>query len=175
MSHEIPSQSSGAEETFGGLLSDTLLQPITIRRITASDRENYRRILDDTSEEDRYCRFFHAVDHFDPEFIDEYVRERPGTIGFIALNAEPLGSAHAIAIDERTAELAIVVARKGRRRGIARALLERVVAEAKAQGYKTLVAYALRENMAFAALAVHLGMQPDPHSDGGTIIWTLSL
>jgi GNAT superfamily N-acetyltransferase len=145
------------------------------RHISVSDRDNYRRILEDTTEEDRYCRFFHAVDHFDPEFIDQYVCERPGTIGFIAVNGEPLGTAHAIAIDERTAELAVVVARKGRRRGIARALLERVVADARAHGYRTLIAYALRENTAFAALAMHFGMRPDPHSDGSTIIWTLSL
>ena len=150
-------------------------QVAQIRRITAADRDNYRQILEDTTDEDRYCRFFHAVDHFDPEFIDAYVRERPGTIGFIALNAEPLGSAHAIAIDERTVELAVVVARKGRRRGIASALLERVVAEARARGYETLIAYALRENAAFTALALHLGMRPDPHSDGSTVIWKLSI
>ncbi len=146
-----------------------------IRPITAANRENYRRILEDTTDEDRYCRFFHAVDHFDAEFIDEYVRERPGTIGFIAVNGEPLGSAHAIAIDPQSAELAVVVARKGRRRGIARALVERVIAEARAQGYKTLIAYALRQNAAFGALALRLGMRPDPHSDGSTIIWKLAL
>jgi GNAT superfamily N-acetyltransferase len=175
MSHKIPSQDSGVDEQFDGRLLGPSQQPITIRRITAADRDNYRRILDDTTDEDRYCRFFHAVDHFDPDFIDVYVRERRGTIGFIALNGEPLGTAHAIAIDELTAELAVVVARKGRRRGIARALLEQVVADAKAQGYKALVAYALRQNVAFNALAVHLGMQPDSHSDGSTIIWKLSL
>ena len=75
-------------------------------------------ILEDTSEEDRYCRFFHAVDHFEPEFIEESVT-RPDAIGFIAFEGtEPLGTAHAIPIDDGTAELAIIVAKSGRRRGV---------------------------------------------------------
>lgn len=146
-----------------------------VRRIVPSDRENYRSILDDTTAEDRYCRFFHAVDHFEPSFIDQYVDDRPGVIGFIAFDGEPLGAAHAIAVDQKRAELAVIVARRGRRRGIARALLERVAQDAAQHGYEWLVGYALRENAAFSALAKAMDMKPDPMSDGLTVTWRLRL
>lgn len=146
-----------------------------IRRIEARDGDAYRSILEDTSEEDRYCRFFHAVDHFDPAFIEESV-ERTDAIGFIAFDGEePLGTVHAIPIDEHTAELAIIVARRGRRRGLARSLMFRAIAEARAHGYGELIGYAMRLNVPFAALARSMGMKPDPASDGTTVTWILPL
>jgi GNAT superfamily N-acetyltransferase len=148
---------------------------VEIRPIAPDDGDAYRMILEDTSEEDRYCRFFHAVDHFEPEFIEESV-SRPDAIGFIAFDAtEPLGTAHAIAIDGQTAELAVVVARTGRRRGVARALMERIVEEARGRGYESLVGYALRMNLPFSRLARGFGMTPDPMSDGATVTWRLAL
>lgn len=146
-----------------------------IRPIAPDDGDAYRMILEDTSEEDRYCRFFHAVDHFEPEFIEESVN-RPDAIGFIAFEGtEPLGTAHAIAIDDRRAELAVVVAQSGRRRGVARALFERVVQEARKRGYGELVGYALRINVPFSMLARKFGMIPDQMSDGATVTWRLPL
>jgi acetyltransferase len=148
---------------------------VEIRPIAPDDGDAYRMILEDTSEEDRYCRFFHAVDHFEPEFIEESVA-RPDAIGFIAFDGtEPLGTAHAIAMDERTAELAVVVARSGRRRGVARALLERVIEEARERGIRELVGYALRINVPFSMLARGFGMIPDPMSDGATVTWRLAV
>ena len=132
-------------------------------------------ILEDTSDEDRYCRFFHAVDHFEPEFIEESVA-RPDAIGFIAFEgSEPLGTAHAIPIDDGNAELAVIVARSGRRRGVAHALVEHVVDEARTRGYEGLVGYALRVNQPFSQLARSFGMIPDPMSDGATVTWRLAL
>jgi GNAT superfamily N-acetyltransferase len=147
-----------------------------VRPIQPSDSENYRKILEDTSDEDRYCRFFHAVDHFDPEFIKRYVERRPDIIGFIALeDGKPLGAAHALAVGDGVAELAVVVARSARRRGVARALLEHVIETAGKAGFAVLIAYALRENRGFTAIARSLHMQPDPMSDGATVTWRLDL
>jgi len=150
---------------------------MVVRSIAPSDRDNYRSVLEDTTAEDRYCRFFHAVDHFDAEFIDQYVDGRHGTIGAIAFDPGPLGAAHAIEIDARTTELAIVVARGGRRRGIARVLLAWVIDAAAAAGYESLIAYALRENAGFTALARGAGMvaEPYPTSEGTTVVWRLDL
>jgi GNAT superfamily N-acetyltransferase len=148
---------------------------VEIRPIAPDDGDAYRMILEDTSEEDRYCRFFHAVDHFEPEFIEESVA-RPDAIGFIAFDgAEPLGTAHAIPIDGGLAELAIIVAKSGRRQGVARALLERVVEEARKRGVGELLGYALRINVPFSMLARGFGMIPDQMSDGATVTWRLAL
>jgi len=73
---------------------------ISVRPIRPSDEAAYRNILERTTDEDRYCRFFHVVDHFDPAELHRYVEERSDTIGFIALDdGVPLGSVHAVAID----------------------------------------------------------------------------
>ncbi|MGH7715259.1 MAG: GNAT family N-acetyltransferase [Vulcanimicrobiaceae bacterium] len=146
-----------------------------IRPIVPDDGDAYRMILEDTSEEDRYCRFFHAVDHFEPEFIEESVN-RPDAIGFIAFEgAEPLGTAHAIAIGDGAAELAVIVARNGRRCGVAHALVERIIDESRKRDYNALVGYALRMNLPFSRLARSFGMVPDPMSDGATVTWRLDL
>lgn len=147
-----------------------------VRAIAATDGDRYRSILERTSEEDRYCRFFHVVDHFTPEFVERYVSERAEMIGFIAEDdSGPLGTAHAVSLDDRTAELAIIVARDARHKGIGRALLARVIDASRAGGCERLIAYALSENAAFARLARSLGMVPDPTTDGSVVTWTLPI
>jgi GNAT superfamily N-acetyltransferase len=145
--------------------------------MTRDDSENYRSILERTTEEDRYCRFFHAVDHFDPEFIERSVVERRDIHGFIALDdvGRPLGAAHGIEIDETKAELAVIVARDARRRGVARALVRAVVDALRSAGVREMVGYALRENRPFAGLAPSVGMQPDPIDDPMVTTWRLDL
>src|ERR1035441_9538425 len=70
---------------------------VRIRAIVPSDADNYRSILQRTSAEDRYCRFFHVVDHFDDAAVDSYVKASPDTIGLIAeKHGQPLGVAHAL-------------------------------------------------------------------------------
>jgi len=50
---------------------------VLVRSIVPSDEDAYRAILEDTSAEDRYCRFFHLVDHFDPDEAQRFVETRP--------------------------------------------------------------------------------------------------
>ena len=66
-----------------------------VRSIEPSDEEAYRAILESTSAEDRYCRFFHLVDHFDPDEVHRFVETRPDMIGMIALGggSAPLANA----------------------------------------------------------------------------------
>jgi hypothetical protein len=53
--------------------------------------------------------------------------------------------------------------------------MERIVEEARAHGYESLVGYALRMNLPFSRLARGFGMTPDPMSDGATVTWRLAL
>ena len=146
-----------------------------VRPIGPSDEAAYLAILETTSAEDRYCRFFHAVDHFDPNEVRHFVEERSDMIGMIAFeDAAPLGAAHAALLDEQTAELAIVVARGERRHGVGAALLDALIAELKRRRYGRVIACALRENSPFAMLARHKGFTIE-ESDGGTVRWVLQL
>jgi RimJ/RimL family protein N-acetyltransferase len=146
-----------------------------VRPIEPTDEEAYRAILEATSAEDRYCRFFHAVDHFDPQEVHRYVETRADMIGMIALDdAVPLGAAHAVLLDAASAELAIVVARDARHHGVATALLDALIARLKELGFRRLIACALRENHPFAHLAKRAGFTVE-HVDGVALRWVLPL
>lgn len=146
-----------------------------VRPIEPSDEEAYRAILEATSAEDRYCRFFHRVDHFDPEEIHHFVEDRPDLVGVIAYEGtEPLGTAHAALLDADAAELAIVVARDARQHGVATKLLDALIARLKERGFARLVAYSLRENHPFANLARHAGFEVD-RAEGNALHWVLPL
>lgn len=147
---------------------------MTVRPIRPSDEAAYRSILERTTDEDRYCRFFHVVDHFDPAELHRYVEDRSDTIGFIAEeDGIALGSAHAVALDERSAELAIVVAHDARRRGVGLALVRALVAEMRRRGSQGLYAISLSSNSAFAKLAEAAGFAHES-TEGGTLTWRLA-
>jgi GNAT superfamily N-acetyltransferase len=146
-----------------------------VRSIAPTDEDAYRAILEATSAEDRYCRFFHLVDHFDPDEVHRFVEDRADTIGVIAFDGTvPLGAAHAVLLDDESAELAIVVARGTRHVGVGTALLDALIERVKTRGLRRMVACALRENHAFVHLARHAGFRID-EADGATQHWVLPL
>ncbi|MDQ6942060.1 MAG: GNAT family N-acetyltransferase [Candidatus Eremiobacteraeota bacterium] len=146
-----------------------------VRPIAPTDEEAYRTILESTTAEDRYCRFFHLVDHFDSEEVHRFVEDRADTIGVIAFEGTvPLGAAHAVLLDEESAELAIVVARGTRHAGVGTAMLDALIERVRARGLRRLVACALRENTPFVHLARHAGFRVD-EAEGSTQHWVLPL
>ena len=146
-----------------------------VRPIEPSDEDAYRAILEATSAEDRYCRFFHMVDHFDTNEVRRFVETRDDTIGMIAFNGTtPLGAAHAVALDAESAELAIVVARGVRHGGVGSALIDALIARLKERGFRRLTACALRENHPFEHLAKRNGFVVD-EADGAALRWVLPL
>jgi GNAT superfamily N-acetyltransferase len=146
-----------------------------LRSIAPSDEDAYRTILESTTAEDRYCRFFHMVDHFDPDEVKRFVEDRADTLGVIAFdNTVPLGAAHAVLLDDESAELAIVVARGTRHAGVGTALLDELIERVKERGLRRLVACALRENHPFVHLARRAGFHVD-EADGATQHWVLLL
>ncbi len=131
--------------------------------------------MERTTGEDRYCRFFHAVDHFDAEFIERFVEERSDVVGFIAEDGDDaLGVIHGFQIDAHTAELAVVVARNARGRGVGKALGDALLAALTEHGWTTVVAYSLSENRPFARLALSLGFHAAGR-DGAVITWQRDL
>ncbi len=150
---------------------------MNIRSITASDARVYQDILERTSEEDRYCRFLHVVNHFNLRDVARFVEPRPDTVGFIAIDPHSrrgLGVVHAFFLPDDAAELAIVVAQDARRRGVGLALLDRLIAELHRRGCRKLMACAFAHNSGFAHLAKTIGMQPDGSLDE-TKVWSMAL
>jgi RimJ/RimL family protein N-acetyltransferase len=148
---------------------------VLVRSIVPSDEDAYRAILEDTSAEDRYCRFFHLVDHFDPDEVHRFVETRPDMVGVIAFDGDsPLGAAHAALIDDDSGELAIVVARAARRRGVGTALIDALIVRLRERGLRRLIANALRENRPLEKLAKRAGFHVEV-ADGPALRWVLEL
>jgi GNAT superfamily N-acetyltransferase len=146
-----------------------------VRPIGPADEDAYRSILERTSSEDRYCRFFHLVDHFDPAEIHRFVETRADMIGVIAEDdGVALGAAHAALLDGENAELAVVVARDARLRGVATAMVASLLPALRDRGYRTLTGCALRENRAFVALAKRFGFVPTS-AEGVAVRWELPI
>lgn len=146
-----------------------------LRPIGPADEAAYLDILTRTSGDDRYFRFFHAVDRFEHADVVPFVERGPNTLGLIAEErGRPVGAAHAF-VDGDRAELAVVVAADARHHGVGHALLARLVASLQARAVRTILAYALVENAGFARLATSLGMRPSrAPGDGGVVTWTLA-
>jgi GNAT superfamily N-acetyltransferase len=109
---------------------------VRVRAIAPSDSNNYRSILLRTTPEDRYCRFFHVVNHFDDAAIARYVEPQSDVIGFIAERAGgPSGVAHAFLLDASQAEIALLVANDVRQQGVGHLLFDHLIAAAKARAF----------------------------------------
>ncbi len=144
---------------------------VTIRPIEPRDVEAYRSVLERTSEEDRYCRFFHAVNHFELSDVRPFVEPCADMIGFIAEDGRTaLGAAHAFYVAPpiaappsaalASAEIAIVVASDARHLGVGRALLEHLIRVLRARHCTNVTAFSLNGNNAFSHLARSVGMVP---------------
>jgi GNAT superfamily N-acetyltransferase len=145
---------------------------VQIRLIRPDDGAAYRSILARTSGDDRYARFLQVLDVLDPAAVHRYVDARPDMIGAIAVDGKrPLGAAHAALLDDHSAEIAIVVAADARKCGVGRALLSSLMHELEDRGYMRFVAYSLRENAAFTALARSLGFRCE-QAEGAALHWT---
>jgi GNAT superfamily N-acetyltransferase len=143
-----------------------------VRAIEPNDEAAYRSILERTSAEDRYFRFFHAVDALDPGDTHHMMEERADMFGVIAYDrGVPLGVAHAaLRDDDRTAELAIMVAEDARGRGVGRDLLVTLMNRLEARGYTRFVAESMHENHGFSALAKSAGLHVEGH-EASSLFW----
>lgn len=146
---------------------------MNVRLIAPSDYEDYAKLLESTSDEDRYCRFFHVVKTFDPREIHRFVDAQPDVIGVIAENhLQKLGVAHGFLLGDGAAEIAVLVSANARRQGVGFALVTKLIDELRARGCNRITAYSLAENRAFANLARAAGMLPSSVA-GGTVTWAL--
>jgi GNAT superfamily N-acetyltransferase len=147
---------------------------VQIRPIEPADAEAYRSILLRTSDEDRYCRFFHAVAKTpDPAEIAHFTTRDASMTAFIALEEKPLGVVHGFLIGDGSVEFSVLVARDARRRGVARALVLALLEELNDSECTELIAFSLAENLAFATLARSFNMSRSV--DGNFVTWKAPL
>jgi GNAT superfamily N-acetyltransferase len=144
-----------------------------VRPLRRGDHRPIRELYGTLSPETRYLRFFSPM----PVLPDPVLR-LISCVDYcrrLALLAEldardgvqvvALGSF--AAIDDNTAEVALVVSDEWQRQGIGIALAARVLLAAEARGFDRFVAHVLRENVAIRRLLNHVGLVMSTKSQQG--------
>ena len=147
---------------------------ITIRPSLPQDVELQQAFFRGLSAESRYCRFLTRMGELPTALADAFANVDHRR--HLALIAEVFEDGHEVMIgegryvvdarDPATAEFALAVADDWHTRGIARALLDRLELEARANGLSSLVADTLVSNAAMIALGRRAGFAVRAGHDG---------
>ncbi len=137
------------------------LGPVLLRPIRPEDEPLYRAFFHKVARQDARLRFFQPARNLSHEFVArmtqvDYARE----IAFVAMSDvnEMLGiSRFASDPDYEHAEFGVLVRSDIKGRGLGRALMQHLIAYARAEGLKELSGYVLVENTGMLALAAELG------------------
>jgi acetyltransferase len=140
---------------------------LTIRPIRPEDAELEREFVEGLSPESRYLRFFYQLHQLTPAMLARFTQvdydremalvavadvahphDHPSFVGVARYNANP---------DRESAEFAIVVADAWHRRGVARALMSRLIASARRRGFARLVGTVLQANTTMLDFVQRLG------------------
>ncbi|MCX7960785.1 MAG: bifunctional acetate--CoA ligase family protein/GNAT family N-acetyltransferase [Burkholderiales bacterium] len=135
---------------------------VPVRPIRPEDAALELRFFARLSPRTRYQRFHHELAQLPPQMLARFTQlDYDRELALVAL--EP-ASGEFVAVgryfpnpDGESAEFALAVADDWQRRGIGRALLERLCECARAAGYRALWGHILNFNLDMLALAAHLG------------------
>ncbi|MBY4898595.1 GNAT family N-acetyltransferase [Cupriavidus sp. AU9028] len=159
-------------ETLGTMRTGRSALPLTIRRPGPSDLIAQRAFVQGLSRESRYLRFLTGGGVPDeiatavvsvPDGLLVTVTEEDGQGERIVANGHFVPDAHG------QAELALVVDDRWQGRGIGRALLGRLVREARERGLQALHGEVLSENRRMLALARDQGFSVARHPGDATV------
>jgi GNAT superfamily N-acetyltransferase len=140
---------------------------IVIRPIEPEDKDAIVSGFEKLSPESRYRRFFSPLDRLsnrDLAYLTEVDHHDHEALIAHSENGEPLGVARYVrGADAQKAEVAVVVIDEWHGRGVATALLTRLVVRAREEGVRIFTATILTDNRDALGLMRQLG---DPHTVG---------
>lgn len=150
---------------------------LLVRPIRPEDGQRLEAFYASASPSDMRLRFFMSRREVPRSELARYCQidyEREMT--FIALDGEAMaGEVRAVSDpDNRQAEFAVQVAEAWQRRGLGRALMDKLLRYLRARGTAEVFGHCLNENMGMAALARHAGFDVREDSDG-TVAMRLAL
>lgn len=148
---------------------------IEIRPIRPEDESLYGKFIEHLSPEDIRFRFFSPRREFPHEFIARFTQiDYARAMAFIALDphsGEMLGVVRMSADKNyETAEFAIIVRNDKQRAGIGRALMEHLIAYARAEKLSKLSGHVLATNTGMIALCRSLGLKQRHDRDDPGIV-----
>jgi len=138
---------------------------LLIRPVRPEDAPAHVEFFAKLSTEDRYLRFFRAMHEIPPEHLARFTQlDYEREMALVAVSRGPSGKQETLGVvhvttdaDNADAEFAIVVRTDWQRRGLGRALLERIARYCRARGTGRLRGETLVENRAMLGLAQRLG------------------
>lgn len=146
---------------------------VTVRAVSPRDAAAEQRFVSGLSLDARYFRFHSGLRQLAPDTLRRMVRNDARQLALVAEpdlgawdgweqgdGATPIVADARLVMacdDDTLAEFAVVVADDWQRTGLGRALVERLVDEARARGIRTLHGDVLHDNRAMAALLARVG------------------
>jgi acetyltransferase len=159
---------------------------ITVRPIRPEDAELEREFVEALSPESRYYRFFYQLHELSPAMLARFTQvDYDREMALVGVADVPHPHGHPIFVgvaryianpDGRGAEFAVVVADDWQKRGVARALMVRLIASAAQRGFEHLEGTVLRANTRMLAFVTALGftVRDDPE-DAEQVVASLEL
>ena len=156
---------------------------LPVRPIMPEDAERERAFVHGLSDESRYFRFFYQLHELTPAMLARFTQvDYDRELALVVLTPTPKGEQF-IAVaryvanpDHESAEFAIVVADEWQNRGVARKLMERLIAAAKTRGFVRLQGTILRANPKMLRFTTALGFRVrDDPEDAEQVIVELPL
>ncbi len=137
---------------------------VTVRAIRAADADELQAAIRSISDEGRYFRFFSSMDELTPQLLDRAVHSNTNrelqlvaVVGPAAGEKIVAGTRYSATKTDGDCEFAVAVIDGWQGRGLARFLLETLIAAARARGYARMEGYILASNVNMLRLAKRLG------------------
>lgn len=137
---------------------------VSMRPLRRDDRERENTFVNSLSQRSRYLRLISAVKTLPPSLLEQFMdldyHRRMALVATTTQGGveEFVGIARYAAVrDSTTAEIGVTVADAWQRRGIARALVARLLRFAKSCGFERMEGFVLPENEPMLALAREFG------------------
>jgi acetyltransferase len=144
---------------------------VRVRPIRPDDVELEKRFFERLSERSRFQRFMYSINALSPKMLERFTRvdydRELALVAFFEDEFIAVGR-YAPNQDGITAEFALVVADAWQRKGLGRALLEKLREEARKAGYKALYGTILGDNQEMIELVHRLGFVHDSR-DGASV------
>ena len=135
--------------------------PVLIRPIAPEDRERMRSGFEQLSERSRYLRFQAPMPKLSDEqlsyLIDVDHHDHEALVAIDPTTDQGIGVARFVRVNHDVAECAVVVADDWQSRGVATALMDRLVERAREEGVERFTAIVLAENAEALRLLQRLG------------------
>jgi GNAT superfamily N-acetyltransferase len=148
----------------------------TLRAIRAEDDDELREAFRGLSEESRYSRFMSPLRELSPQMLERATHpDADRELALVAVVAEGEndrivgGARYAAAPGSTDCEFAVAVVDEWHGLGLARRLLETLIREARARGFRRMEGFILASNAPMLGLARRLGFEPVKSPEGPSV------